>query len=157
MLTILTQPSLSFSLCQTRVTSVHHEAGAEADRKKVRFYQIPESCVYIYIWHHSEDSWGGLLSLVLLWIFLFWLHFIWFLVVIQVFVEATLDLHQEQSWDQLRCLYRGPSRVMTLSLCSSWRASSFTLLDYTQTAKNILTIRFLLSVKTQIMHCCHKN
>uniref|UniRef100_A0A671WA41 VPS8 subunit of CORVET complex n=1 Tax=Sparus aurata TaxID=8175 RepID=A0A671WA41_SPAAU len=70
---------------------------------------------------------------------------------------ATLDLHQEQSWDQLRCLYRGPSRVMTLSLCSSWRASSFTLLDYTQTAKNILTIRFLLSVKTQIMHCCHKN
>uniref|UniRef100_A0A8D3B736 RING-type domain-containing protein n=1 Tax=Scophthalmus maximus TaxID=52904 RepID=A0A8D3B736_SCOMX len=28
-----------------------------------------------------------------------------------VFVEASLDLQQEQSWDQLRCLYRGPSRV----------------------------------------------
>ncbi|XP_030298151.1 vacuolar protein sorting-associated protein 8 homolog isoform X2 [Sparus aurata] len=56
----------STSLAQTRVTSVHHEAGAEADRKKV-------------------------------------------------FVEATLDLHQEQSWDQLRCLYRGPSRLSILS------------------------------------------
>ncbi|GLD65220.1 vacuolar protein sorting-associated protein 8 homolog, partial [Lates japonicus] len=51
----------STSLAQTRVTSMHHDAGAEAHRKKV-------------------------------------------------FVEATLDLQQEQSWDQLRCLYRGPSR-----------------------------------------------
>ncbi|XP_059214948.1 vacuolar protein sorting-associated protein 8 homolog isoform X2 [Centropristis striata] len=29
----------------------------------------------------------------------------------KVFVDATLDLQQEQSWDQLRCLYRGPSRL----------------------------------------------
>lgn len=29
----------------------------------------------------------------------------------KVFVDATLDLQQKQSWDQLRCLYRGPSRV----------------------------------------------
>lgn len=35
---------------------------------------------------------------------------------VQVFVEASLDLTQEQSWDQLRCLYRGPSRVWTLCL-----------------------------------------
>ncbi|XP_070833577.1 vacuolar protein sorting-associated protein 8 homolog [Chaetodon trifascialis] len=56
----------STSLAQTHVTSVHHNAGAEADRKKV-------------------------------------------------FVEATLDLQQEQSWDQLRCLYRGPSRLSILS------------------------------------------
>ncbi|KAM8739114.1 vacuolar protein sorting-associated protein 8 homolog [Acanthopagrus schlegelii] len=56
----------STSLAQTRVMSVNHDAGAEADRKKV-------------------------------------------------FVEATLDLHQEQSWDQLRCLYRGPSRLSILS------------------------------------------
>lgn len=81
---------------------------------------------------------GGARYLCICWgIFLFWQHFIWFLVVIQVFVEATLDLHQEQSWDQLRCLYRGPSRVMTPSLCSSWRASSFTLLHSTQIAKQI--------------------
>uniref|UniRef100_A0A673B0N1 Vacuolar protein sorting-associated protein 8 homolog n=1 Tax=Sphaeramia orbicularis TaxID=375764 RepID=A0A673B0N1_9TELE len=33
----------------------------------------------------------------------------------QVFVETTLDLQQEQSWDQLRCLYRGPSRLSILS------------------------------------------
>uniref|UniRef100_A0A673B0Q9 Vacuolar protein sorting-associated protein 8 homolog n=1 Tax=Sphaeramia orbicularis TaxID=375764 RepID=A0A673B0Q9_9TELE len=32
-----------------------------------------------------------------------------------VFVETTLDLQQEQSWDQLRCLYRGPSRLSILS------------------------------------------
>ncbi|XP_070771676.1 vacuolar protein sorting-associated protein 8 homolog [Enoplosus armatus] len=56
----------STSLAQTRVTSVHHDAGAEAHGKKV-------------------------------------------------FVEATLDLQQEQSWDQLRCLYRGPSRLSILS------------------------------------------
>ncbi|XP_055018746.1 vacuolar protein sorting-associated protein 8 homolog [Boleophthalmus pectinirostris] len=31
------------------------------------------------------------------------------------FVEATLDHHQEQSWDQLRSLYRGPSRLSILS------------------------------------------
>ncbi|XP_029306032.1 vacuolar protein sorting-associated protein 8 homolog [Cottoperca gobio] len=60
----LDSPVLSRS--QTRVTSVHHEAGAEAHGKKV-------------------------------------------------FVEATLDLQQEQSWDQLRCLYRGPSRLSILS------------------------------------------
>lgn len=40
---------------------------------------------------------------------------------VQVFVEATLDLQQEQSWDQLRCLYRGPSRVCARSVCGSWR------------------------------------
>ncbi|XP_042290372.1 vacuolar protein sorting-associated protein 8 homolog isoform X1 [Thunnus albacares] len=56
----------STSLAQTRVTSVHHDAGVEAHRKKV-------------------------------------------------FVEASLDLTQEQSWDQLRCLYRGPSRLSILS------------------------------------------
>uniref|UniRef100_A0A8D3BLW5 RING-type domain-containing protein n=1 Tax=Scophthalmus maximus TaxID=52904 RepID=A0A8D3BLW5_SCOMX len=28
-----------------------------------------------------------------------------------VLSDASLDLQQEQSWDQLRCLYRGPSRV----------------------------------------------
>ncbi|XP_044068934.1 vacuolar protein sorting-associated protein 8 homolog isoform X3 [Siniperca chuatsi] len=56
----------SASLAQTRVTSVHHDAGAEANGKKV-------------------------------------------------FVEATLDLQQEQSWDQLRCLYRGPSRLSILT------------------------------------------
>lgn len=56
----------STSLAQTRVTSVHHDAGPEANRKKV-------------------------------------------------FVEATLDPQQEQSWDQLRCLYRGPSRLSILS------------------------------------------
>ncbi|KAF0027657.1 hypothetical protein F2P81_020398 [Scophthalmus maximus] len=33
----------------------------------------------------------------------------------KVFVEASLDLQQEQSWDQLRCLYRGPSRLSILS------------------------------------------
>ncbi|XP_072293065.1 vacuolar protein sorting-associated protein 8 homolog isoform X1 [Eucyclogobius newberryi] len=31
------------------------------------------------------------------------------------FVEATLNHHQEQSWDQLRTLYRGPSRLSILS------------------------------------------
>ncbi|XP_039994817.1 vacuolar protein sorting-associated protein 8 homolog isoform X2 [Xiphias gladius] len=56
----------STSLAQTRVTSVHHDPGAEAHRKKV-------------------------------------------------FVEATLDLQQEQSWDHLRRLYRGPSRLSILS------------------------------------------
>ncbi|XP_026164373.1 vacuolar protein sorting-associated protein 8 homolog isoform X2 [Mastacembelus armatus] len=33
----------------------------------------------------------------------------------KVFVEATLDLQQEQSWDQLRCSYRGPSGLSILS------------------------------------------
>uniref|UniRef100_A0A3B4FPF8 VPS8 subunit of CORVET complex n=1 Tax=Pundamilia nyererei TaxID=303518 RepID=A0A3B4FPF8_9CICH len=32
-----------------------------------------------------------------------------------VFAEATLDLQQEQSWDEIRCLYRGPSRLSMLS------------------------------------------
>uniref|UniRef100_A0A3B4FP28 VPS8 subunit of CORVET complex n=1 Tax=Pundamilia nyererei TaxID=303518 RepID=A0A3B4FP28_9CICH len=35
--------------------------------------------------------------------------------VTQVFAEATLDLQQEQSWDEIRCLYRGPSRLSMLS------------------------------------------
>ncbi|KAM3862544.1 vacuolar protein sorting-associated protein 8 homolog, partial [Diretmus argenteus] len=34
---------------------------------------------------------------------------------IKVLAEATLDPQQEQSWDQLRCLYRGPSRLAILS------------------------------------------
>uniref|UniRef100_A0A668T575 RING-type domain-containing protein n=1 Tax=Oreochromis aureus TaxID=47969 RepID=A0A668T575_OREAU len=33
----------------------------------------------------------------------------------KVFAEATLDLQQEQSWDEIRCLYRGPSRLSILS------------------------------------------
>lgn len=33
------------------------------------------------------------------------------LALVQACVEVTLDPQQEQSWDQLRCLYRGPSRV----------------------------------------------
>uniref|UniRef100_A0A8K9Y558 VPS8 subunit of CORVET complex n=1 Tax=Oncorhynchus mykiss TaxID=8022 RepID=A0A8K9Y558_ONCMY len=33
----------------------------------------------------------------------------------QVFAETTLDPQQSQSWDQLRCLYRGPSRLAILS------------------------------------------
>lgn len=32
-------------------------------------------------------------------------------VALQTSVETTLDPQQEQSWDQMRCLYRGPSRV----------------------------------------------
>uniref|UniRef100_A0A8C3AJY3 Vacuolar protein sorting-associated protein 8 homolog n=1 Tax=Cyclopterus lumpus TaxID=8103 RepID=A0A8C3AJY3_CYCLU len=56
----------STSLAQTRVTSVLHDAGAEAHGNKV-------------------------------------------------FLDATLDLQQKQSWDQLRCLYRGPSRLSILS------------------------------------------
>ncbi|XP_078129993.1 vacuolar protein sorting-associated protein 8 homolog isoform X2 [Sander vitreus] len=61
-----TKRGRSTSLAQTCVTSVYHDAGAEAHRKKVVF-------------------------------------------------DATLDLQQEQSWDQLRCLYRGPSRLSILS------------------------------------------
>nr|XP_046242168.1 vacuolar protein sorting-associated protein 8 homolog [Scatophagus argus] len=72
-----TDTALSFSLSQTRVSSVHRDAGAEADRKKV-------------------------------------------------FVEATLDLQQEQSWDQLRCLYRGPSRLSILSELSHSNSSEKT-------------------------------
>ncbi|XP_023286306.1 vacuolar protein sorting-associated protein 8 homolog isoform X2 [Seriola lalandi dorsalis] len=71
----------STSLAQTRVTSMHHDAGAEVHRKKV-------------------------------------------------FVEVTLDLQQEQSWDQLRSLYRGPSRLSILSdlsLCHSSEMSGFLL------------------------------
>ncbi|XP_028325050.1 vacuolar protein sorting-associated protein 8 homolog isoform X2 [Gouania willdenowi] len=33
----------------------------------------------------------------------------------KVFVETTLDPQQEQSWDQIRSLYRGPSRLSILS------------------------------------------
>ncbi|KAG7512101.1 vacuolar sorting-associated 8-like isoform X1 [Solea senegalensis] len=61
-----TKRGRSTSLAQNRVTSMHHDAGAEAHRKKF-------------------------------------------------FVEASLDPQQEQSWDQLRCLYRGPSRLSILS------------------------------------------
>ncbi|XP_054455797.1 vacuolar protein sorting-associated protein 8 homolog isoform X2 [Anoplopoma fimbria] len=67
----------STSLAQTRVTSVHHDGGAEAHRKKV-------------------------------------------------FVDATLDLQQEQSWNQLRCLYRGPSRLSILSELSHCHSSDKT-------------------------------
>ncbi|XP_042358575.1 vacuolar protein sorting-associated protein 8 homolog [Plectropomus leopardus] len=67
----------STSLAQTRVTSMHYDAGAEAHRKKV-------------------------------------------------FVEATLDLQQEQSWDQLRSLYRGPSRLSILSELSHGHSSDKT-------------------------------
>ncbi|XP_074531432.1 vacuolar protein sorting-associated protein 8 homolog isoform X2 [Halichoeres trimaculatus] len=35
-----------------------------------------------------------------------------------VLVEATLNLQQEQSWDQLRTLYKGPSRLSMLSQLS---------------------------------------
>ncbi|XP_061644844.1 vacuolar protein sorting-associated protein 8 homolog isoform X3 [Phyllopteryx taeniolatus] len=34
---------------------------------------------------------------------------------VQVFQEVTLDFQQEQSWDQLRCLYKGPSRLSILA------------------------------------------
>uniref|UniRef100_A0A8C5FLV6 VPS8 subunit of CORVET complex n=1 Tax=Gadus morhua TaxID=8049 RepID=A0A8C5FLV6_GADMO len=40
-------------------------------------------------------------------------HFV--LCVLQLFVEATLDPQQAQSWDHLRCLYHGPSRLAILS------------------------------------------
>ncbi|XP_056465353.1 vacuolar protein sorting-associated protein 8 homolog [Gadus chalcogrammus] len=33
----------------------------------------------------------------------------------KLFVEATLDPQQAQSWDHLRCLYHGPSRLAILS------------------------------------------
>uniref|UniRef100_A0A672HPB0 RING-type domain-containing protein n=1 Tax=Salarias fasciatus TaxID=181472 RepID=A0A672HPB0_SALFA len=36
-------------------------------------------------------------------------------VCVQVCVEASLDPQQEQSWDQIRSLYRGPSRLSVLS------------------------------------------
>ncbi|XP_034079092.1 vacuolar protein sorting-associated protein 8 homolog isoform X4 [Gymnodraco acuticeps] len=65
------------SLAQTRVTSVHHDGGAEANGKKV-------------------------------------------------FVEATLDSQQEQSWDQLRCLYRGPSRLSILAELSQCQSNEKT-------------------------------
>ncbi|XP_056291216.1 vacuolar protein sorting-associated protein 8 homolog isoform X2 [Pseudoliparis swirei] len=41
----------------------------------------------------------------------------------KVFVDATLDLQQKQSWDQLRCLYRGPSRLSILSELSHCHSS----------------------------------
>ncbi|XP_068584497.1 vacuolar protein sorting-associated protein 8 homolog isoform X2 [Cebidichthys violaceus] len=44
----------------------------------------------------------------------------------KVFVDATLDLQQEQSWDQLRCLYRGPSRLSILSELSHCHSSDRT-------------------------------
>ncbi|XP_047458878.1 vacuolar protein sorting-associated protein 8 homolog isoform X2 [Mugil cephalus] len=44
----------------------------------------------------------------------------------KVFVETTLDLQQEQSWDQIRCLYRGPSRLSMLSELSHSRSSEKT-------------------------------
>ncbi|XP_055358754.1 vacuolar protein sorting-associated protein 8 homolog isoform X2 [Betta splendens] len=41
----------------------------------------------------------------------------------KVFVEGSLDLQQEQSWDQLRSLYRGPSRLSILSELSHSHSS----------------------------------
>ncbi|TNN63967.1 Vacuolar protein sorting-associated protein 8 [Liparis tanakae] len=41
----------------------------------------------------------------------------------KVFVDAALDLQQKQSWDQLRCLYRGPSRLSILSELSHCHSS----------------------------------
>ncbi|XP_077438362.1 vacuolar protein sorting-associated protein 8 homolog isoform X2 [Vanacampus margaritifer] len=35
----------------------------------------------------------------------------------KVFEEVMLDFQQEQSWDQLRCLYKGPSRVRLIRSC----------------------------------------
>ncbi|KAG9340835.1 hypothetical protein JZ751_020027 [Albula glossodonta] len=29
----------------------------------------------------------------------------------KLFADATLDAQQSQSWEQLRCIYRGPSRI----------------------------------------------
>ncbi|TDH00911.1 hypothetical protein EPR50_G00174600 [Perca flavescens] len=72
-----TKRGRSTSLAQTRVTSVYHDAGAEAHRKKV-------------------------------------------------VVDTTLDLQQEQSWDQLRCLYRGPSRLSILSELAHCRSNDKT-------------------------------
>uniref|UniRef100_A0A3Q3FGA4 VPS8 subunit of CORVET complex n=1 Tax=Labrus bergylta TaxID=56723 RepID=A0A3Q3FGA4_9LABR len=43
-----------------------------------------------------------------------------------VFVEATLSLQQEQSWDQLSSLYRGPSRLSILSELSYYHSNEKT-------------------------------
>lgn len=45
------------------------------------------------------------------------------------FVEATLDPQQEQSWDQLRSLYRGPSRLSILTELSHSSEKSGLLLS----------------------------
>uniref|UniRef100_A0AAY4B0D7 RING-type domain-containing protein n=1 Tax=Denticeps clupeoides TaxID=299321 RepID=A0AAY4B0D7_9TELE len=37
----------------------------------------------------------------------------------QLLCDATLDTQQSQAWDQLRCIYRGPSRLAILSELSS--------------------------------------
>ncbi|XP_060896556.1 vacuolar protein sorting-associated protein 8 homolog isoform X1 [Labrus mixtus] len=44
----------------------------------------------------------------------------------KVFVEATLSLQQEQSWDQLSSLYRGPSRLSILSELSYYHSNEKT-------------------------------
>uniref|UniRef100_UPI0037E89112 vacuolar protein sorting-associated protein 8 homolog n=1 Tax=Semicossyphus pulcher TaxID=241346 RepID=UPI0037E89112 len=44
----------------------------------------------------------------------------------KVFVEATLNLQQEQSWDRLRSLYRGPSRLSILSELSTCHSNEKT-------------------------------
>ncbi|KAK7901808.1 hypothetical protein WMY93_018577 [Mugilogobius chulae] len=49
------------------------------------------------------------------------------------FVEATLDHHQEQSWDQLRTMYRGPSRLSILSELSHSSSEKSGLLLQAQT------------------------
>lgn len=46
-----------------------------------------------------------------------------------VFVETSLDLQQEQSWDQLRSLYRGPSRLSILSELSHIKEKSGLLMS----------------------------
>ncbi|XP_034040433.1 vacuolar protein sorting-associated protein 8 homolog [Thalassophryne amazonica] len=52
-----------------------------------------------------------------------------------VFVEAALDLPQEQSWAELRCLYRGPSRLAILSELSHGNEKTG-LLSTTQTSSD---------------------
>ncbi|XP_041645412.1 vacuolar protein sorting-associated protein 8 homolog [Cheilinus undulatus] len=44
----------------------------------------------------------------------------------KVFVDTVLNLQQEQSWDRLRCLYRGPSRLSILSELSYCRSNEKT-------------------------------
>ncbi|XP_037126745.1 vacuolar protein sorting-associated protein 8 homolog isoform X2 [Syngnathus acus] len=41
----------------------------------------------------------------------------------KVLEEVTLDFQQEQSWDQLRCLYKGPSRLAILTELSQRHSS----------------------------------
>ncbi|KAI1898316.1 hypothetical protein AGOR_G00071070 [Albula goreensis] len=41
----------------------------------------------------------------------------------KLFADATLDAQQSQSWEQLRCIYRGPSRLAILTELSSCRGN----------------------------------